>query len=253
MIRRTRRYVASPRQQRSRLAGRLGLRRLATTERKSTDSIAGTTARPADDRAGETNDEPMPDADAAAELDDTQLESEDQTALADDDKPNGPRHRDSTRRIALLFGIAAFIAVVALGAWLGYRTNQTRESQQGHDLFLQAGRQAAVNLTSINYNEVDADLQRITDSSTGAFHDDFRQRAPSFAEFVKQIKSVSQATVSDAAVESVHGDDAQVIVAVKVDTSTAADGSQQPRYWRMRIGVQKVDGTAKVTNVEFVS
>ena len=213
--------------------------------------MAATTATPADDRAGEPNDEAAPDADVAVEFEDTQPASADQVALGDDER-SGPQGRDAADRTALLFGITALIVVLALGAWLGYRTNQIREGQLQNDLFLQVGRQAAIDLTSINYNEVDADLQRIVDSSTGSFRDDFRQRAPSFAEFVKQMKSVSQGSVSAAAVESEHGDDAQVIVTVKVDTSTTAEGPQQPRHWRMRIGVQKADDTAKVTSVEFV-
>lgn len=200
------------------------------SRRKSPHSTAVTTVPPADNRAGETVDEAGPDI----------------------DKRRGLPQAASARRGVLLFGIAALIAVVALGAWLGYRDYETRASQRNHDLFLDVGRQAAADLTSIDYNDVDADLQRITENSTGSFRDDFRQRAPSFAEFVRQIKSISEGTVSEAGVESQHGNEAQVIVAIKVNASSADGGALEQRYWRMRIGVQKVDNTAKVTNVEFV-
>lgn len=253
MSRRRNRYATSARRRRAGLIARVRLRRLAlATRRNPIDSTAVITVPATDDHAVEKNDEAAAQAGATIEPEDTQAESADQSAPADHDKQSGRRQRGSVGRAAVLFGIAALIAVIGLGAWLGYRTGETRESQQRHGLFLQAGRQAAVNLTSINYNDVDAELKRIIDSSTGIFRDDFRQRSPSFAEFVKQIKSISQGTVSEAGVESEHGDEAQVIVAVKVNTSTPTDGSQQPRYWRMRIGVQKVDNTAKVTNVEFV-
>ncbi|MGV0580202.1 hypothetical protein ABQF17_06805 [Mycolicibacterium elephantis] len=192
------------------------------------------------------------DVDTAVEVDDAHPNSSDGVVSAADDKQDRPLRSNSPYRAGLLFCCAALVAVAALGAWLGYRDYGNRANQQRHDLFLQAARQAAVNLTSISYKDVDADLQLIADNSTGSFRDDFRQRAPVFAEFVKQIKSVSEGTVSEVGVESEHGDSAQVIVAVTVQSSSAEGVSQQPRHWRMRIGVQKADSTVKVTNVEFV-
>jgi hypothetical protein len=42
-------------------------------------------------------------------------------------------------------------------------------------------------------------------------------------------------------------------VTVAVRTSTAQGQSQEPRYWRMRVVVKKVDqSAAKVADVEFV-
>ncbi|ORW32876.1 mammalian cell entry protein [Mycobacterium paraense] len=152
----------------------------------------------------------------------------------------------------MIFGLVAVVALGALTGWLGYRDHESWQAHLLHDSFLQAGRQAALNLTSINYNEVDADLGRIIEGATGTFRDDFRQRAPSFAQFVKEAQSVSEGKIVEAAVESEQGDQAQVLVAVVVKTSTSAAHDQEPRYWRMRIGVQKVAGSPKISQVEFV-
>ena len=113
-------------------------------------------------------------------------------------------------------------------------------------------RQAAVNLTTINYTEVDADIQRILNSATGAFHDDFQKRSQPFVDVVKQVQSKSEGTVAEAGLVSETGDEAQVLVAVAVKTSIAAAPEQEPRRWRLRITVQKTADGAKVSNVEFV-
>jgi Mce-associated membrane protein len=160
-------------------------------------------------------------------------------------------HRSGVRA-AIAVGIAIVAALGSLTGWLGYRTYGDRQVQQQHNLFVEVGRQGAVNLTTISYTEADADVQRILDSSTGTFYDDFKKRSQPFVEVVKQAQSKSEGTVTAAGLESQAGDQAQVLVAVTVNTTIASAPEPQPRSWRMRISVQKVSDGAKVSNVEFV-
>ncbi len=143
-------------------------------------------------------------------------------------------------------------ALGALVGWSGYRSYQADQAQQRRDLFLQVGRQAAVNLTTISHTEADADVQRILDSAIGSFHDDFQKRAPAFIEVVKQAQSTSEGTVTAAGLESETADQAQVLVAVSVKTSNAGAPEQAPRAWRMRITAHRDGDSAKVSNVVFV-
>ena len=69
---------------------------------------------------------------------------------------------------------------------------------------------------------------------------------------VKQAQSKSEGTVTSAGLESSDGDRGQVLVAVSVKTSNLGAAEQEPRAWRMRIDVQKVDDEFKVANVSFV-
>jgi Mce-associated membrane protein len=119
-------------------------------------------------------------------------------------------------------------------------------------LFVQAARQGAVNLTTINWNEADADVRRILDSATGTFHDDFAQRSQPFVDVIKQSRSITEGTVTASGLESASENEAQVMVSVSVKTSSAAAPHQDPRSWRMRIAVQKVGDDVKVSKVEFV-
>src|ERR1700761_8399603 len=111
--------------------------------------------------------------------------------------------------------------LAGLAGWLGYRAYEQHEAQAQRNLFVQIARQAAVNLTSISYTEVDTDVQRIIDSSTGAFRDDFQQRSKSFVEVVKAAQSKSKGTVINAGLESQRAGSAQVLVAVSVKARTA--------------------------------
>ncbi|OBB69515.1 Mce protein [Mycobacterium sp. 852014-50255_SCH5639931] len=160
----------------------------------------------------------------------------------------GPRHSPGR---ALVAGGVVVAALTGLSGWLGYQAYQKHEAQAQRDLFVQVARQGAVNLTTINYTEVDADVQRILDLATGAFRDDFEQRSKPFIEVVKAAQSKSEGAVTDAGLESQRGDSAQVLVAVAVKSRTAG-GEEAPREWRMRIEVRSVGNDAKVSNVVFV-
>jgi Mce-associated membrane protein len=160
--------------------------------------------------------------------------------------------RRSAVRFAMAVTLITVLALAGVGGWLGYRAYQTQRAQQQRNLLLQVGRQAALNLTTINYTEADADVARIVDSATGTFRDDFQRRAPAFADVVKLAQSQSRGTVTEAGLVSDDADHGQVLIAVNVNTSLAGTPEPQPRAWRMRIDVQKVGNDLKVSNVEVV-
>ena len=150
-------------------------------------------------------------------------------------------------------GVAIIVALLGLGGWLGFRVHQDNQVQAQRNLYVQVARQTAINLTTINYAEVDADIKRVLDSATGAFHDEFQNRSQPFVEVVKKVQSKSEGSISEAGLLSYAKDQAQVLVAVAVKTSMAgAPPDQEPRRWRMRLTVDKTGDSAKVSNVEFV-
>jgi Mce-associated membrane protein len=186
------------------------------------------------------------DADAA-EIDADETDDETEEAEQAPAKP-----RMSHLRLATIAGLIAVVVMAGLTGWLGYRTYKSHQADEQRKLFLQVGRQGALNLTTIDFQEADKDVQRILDSATGTFYDDFQKRAQPFVEVVKQAQSKSVGTIAEAGLESESDNGAQVLVAVTVKTSNAGAPDQQPRAWRMRISVQKVGNDAKVSNVEFV-
>jgi Mce-associated membrane protein len=155
-------------------------------------------------------------------------------------------------RRALSFGAAAAVTVAAVVGWFGYQAYQCRQADQQRELFLRVGQQGALNLTTISHTEVDADIRRILDSSTGEFHDDMQRRSQPYVDLVKREQSKSAGTITDAGLESVTGDSARVLVSVSVATTTAAVPQTQVNSFRMRIDVQRVADGAKVSKVTFI-
>jgi Mce-associated membrane protein len=160
--------------------------------------------------------------------------------------------RMSHVKLATIVGLVAVVVLAGLTGWLGFRAYKSHQADEQRKLFLEVGRQGALNLTTIDWQEADADVQRILDAATGTFYDDFQTRAQPFVAVVKQAQSKSVGTIAEAGLESESKDGAQVLVAVTVKTSNAGAPDQQPRAWRMRIFVQKVGDDAKVSNVVFV-
>lgn len=213
------------------------------------------------DGAEETESLDTPDAPELVDEDSADAEDK------DIDAADGSEAEDATQRVAkthlptwissipgpIAVSVAVIVALVGLGGWLGFRVHQDRQEQAQRNLYVQVARQTAINLTTINYTEVDADIKRVLDSATGAFHDEFQNRSEPFVEVVKKVQSKTEGTISEAGLLSYTKDQAQVLLAVAVKTSMAgAPADQEPRRWRMRLTVDKTGDGAKVSNVEFV-
>ena len=174
------------------------------------------------------------------------------------DEDVASRHRRpgpglSSLGIAAIVGMVLVLVLGGLCGWLGYRAYQVREANHLRQLFIETGKQGAVNLTTVDYAHAEVDVKRILDLATGQFRDDFSARSGPFIDVVQKARSKSSGTVTEAGLESVSGDEGQVLVAVTV-TSTSLDSTSQPeRYWRMRLTVRNTDDGAKIAKVDFVS
>ncbi len=156
-------------------------------------------------------------------------------------------------RVATAVGLVAVAVFGGLSGLLGYRLYQARQHEQFGREMVDIAKQGATNLTSIDYQHADADVQRILDAASGPFYDDFKARSGPFIDVVKKVKSTSVGTVSEAGLESLNGQEGRVLVAVTVKTTNAGTQQEQPRYWRMRLTVTKHGDEAKVSQVEFVA
>ena len=168
------------------------------------------------------------------------------------DRDSVSRSRRSPTTMAALAGTLMVLALGALVGWLGVHVHHAQQADAQRAELLQAARQGAINLTSVDWQHVDDDVKRIIDSATGAFYEDFSQRAQPFIDVVRQVQSKTTGTVSMAGLESISGNRARALVAVTVETTNT--GEQQPtsKAWRLRIDVQKEGNDVKIANVEFV-
>lgn len=214
------------------------------------EDVSGST--PDVDAAADGPESTTPAADTAEDTGDA--EDFDAAESAEEDtEPAAPKEPMSHVKLATIVGLVVVVALAALTGWLGYRAYESRKAEDLQNLFLQVGRQGALNLTTISHEHAEEDVQRVLDSSTGTFYDDFQARSQPFVQVVKQAQSKSEGKIAEAGIESSDDNEARVLVAVTVNTTNAGAPEQQPRSWRMRITVQKTgEDEAKISNVEFV-
>jgi Mce-associated membrane protein len=163
------------------------------------------------------------------------------------------------RRVPPVSTIAKLAAVAIIGgfAWLSvYMELQHRDATQRRQReadFVAAARQGVTYMTSLDFNKARADVQRLIDTTTGEFRDDFQQRADDFASVVAQAKSITEGTVNGAAIESVDGNSASVLVLATSRITNSPPGKDEPpKTWRLKVTVTEVGGHYKMSKVEYV-
>jgi Mce-associated membrane protein len=203
-------------------------------------------------RAAVASTEPeAPDLDTAAVFED---EAEDEDDEQDDLEEDGHRFKLVWWWPAVAIPVAILVLCGTLFA-SGYFIKQHQEAVALRDLksqFETGARQDVVNLMSLNFNSAQVDLQRVIDSTSGQFHEDFQKSAKDFLSVMKESKVVTTASVSAVAVESMTQDSAVVLVAAVSQVANTASGQPTPRNWRLSVTVNKVNDQIKMSRVEFV-
>lgn len=176
--------------------------------------------------------------------------AEDATAAQHfDDHPRNGRLGASAAAAVV---VTAIVALGALGGWQAVRWQQQEADQSAQTEMVDAARQGAVALTTVDAANIDADVQKILGASTGQFRDDFAQRSQPFVDVVRQAQSKTEGTVTAAGIESMEGGQAIVLVTVTVKTTNVGQPEQEPRSWRMRITIDRGESGAKMSDVQFV-
>ncbi|CDO90790.1 hypothetical protein AWC29_17855 [Mycobacterium triplex] len=195
------------------------------------------------------SDEDVTDADEA----ETEEEVADETA--EDTEPESESARVRWLSLSVAWKAAAIILICAFVGASGYmmwQRHEITERNQRIASFLAGARQGVVNMTSLDFNKAKEDVQRVIDSSTGQFRDDFQQRAKDFTTVVEQSKVVTQGTVNAAAVQSIDGNSALVLVAATSRITNAAGAKDEPRRWRLKVTVTEEGGQYKMSKLEFI-
>lgn len=219
--------------------------------------------------AAETTEE-APDADenatdtGEAKTDDTDADEAEPEEDVSDETPEDAESESKSARswrrvrlppLSVTWKAAVIILICAFTGASGYmmwQRHEITERNQHAANFLAGARQGVVNMTSLDFNRAKEDVQRVIDSSTGQFRDDFQQRAKDFTTVVEQSKVVTQGTVNAAAVQSMDGNSALVLVAATSRITNAAGAKDEPRNWRLKVTVTDDGGQYKMSKLEFV-
>jgi Mce-associated membrane protein len=218
-------------------------------------------AQDEDDTAtAEAADEESPDADAEAEetteySDESDEEASDETAEAAEPESRPAGWRRWVPSLSVTWKIAAIILIICFAGAIGYmawRHHDATEREQRAARFVAGARQGVVNMTSLDFKKAKEDVQRVLDSSTGEFRDDFQQRAKDFTTVVEQSKVVTEGTVNAAALESMDKHSASVLVSATSKITNSAGAKDEPRAWRLRVTVTEDGGQYKMSKVDFI-
>lgn len=158
------------------------------------------------------------------------------------------------RRVLLALGTLTMVlavAVIVLAVQLrGYgRTDDARAAA------LAAARQSALNLTSIDTRDFDADVKRVAESATGAFLSDFQQRVQDkgFRDALTQSQVISEGRIVDAGL--VRSDSRNATVLVVIDTTVRNTATPEGRVnpYRMQLELELRDGRWLTSDLQFVA
>jgi Mce-associated membrane protein len=158
-------------------------------------------------------------------------------------------------RLSRVLAAAAILAICGLlgaSGWMLWHHHTVLAERQRSAAYVAAARQGVVNLTSLDFNKAKEGVQRVLDSATGEFRDDFQRRADDFASVVKDSKAVTQGSVTASAVESMSKDSAVVLVLANERVTNSAGAKDDPRAFRFRVSVVRDGDQLKISKVEFV-
>ena len=164
----------------------------------------------------------------------------------------GVLRRPTRRGIALTVILLISAAALAGAAGIGWQHHQAGEDTARTRTFVDAAELGVVAITSLDYRNVERDVKRIVERSTGEFAKDFTDRSKDFTSVIQKSQVTTKGKVTGAALESIQGDTATVLVAATSEVTNAAGAKQEPRTWRLRVSVTDVNGTVKVSKVDFV-
>lgn len=162
-----------------------------------------------------------------------------------------PRRSWREYRAPIVAGVvvlALLAGVIVFGLqWFGQRGQDAEQ-----DAASASARQIAVNLTSLDYNTIDAQVKQIIDETTGDFRNQFTQNADSFSNVVRVAKVQTTSDVVGSGVQSIGDGKARVLVAVRSTVKNTQAPQGDVRNYRMALDLQDQGGQWLTSNVEFV-
>jgi Mce-associated membrane protein len=156
-----------------------------------------------------------------------------------DEQQSSPisRRIDARRILLVVTALAAVAALVSGVLWLLALNSDSLALSRDRDAALVDARQAAINLNTLDYKNVDAGLALWEQSSTGDVLAEFQKNKAEYAKAVTEAKRSTVATVPDAAVAELDDRAGSARVLVAVDVTVTPEG-QAPVVSRQRLQLQ---------------
>ena len=161
------------------------------------------------------------------------------------------RRTTAPARVAVALAAALLCALLAAGGYMFQRHRAVQRDRDNIAQYSAVARQGVVNLMAINYSSAQADVQRVLDSTTGTFRQQFEDTSKDLVKALQDAKVVTEVSVTGVAVESMTANSAVVLVAATSQRGDPDPQKRDPRTWRAVVTVTRDSGQFKISQIDF--
>ncbi|HET7736172.1 MAG TPA: hypothetical protein VFK52_09380 [Nocardioidaceae bacterium] len=163
----------------------------------------------------------------------------------------------------ILVSLVLLLALPLAGAGvLGWQVVERVQASQDAEAAEQADKDAVraatlqvMNWASVDYQKLDEYFTTVKNGATGEFLEQFEQTEPTLRQGLTENQSIQIPTIPTSGVALLErkGDEAAVLVAIDaVVTNRATKGQPQPRQYRMKATVRRLDDAWLISKLEYV-
>lgn len=159
----------------------------------------------------------------------------------------------------LLFGTggvvvwSVLVGVLLVGATvLAVQARQAQERVDVRQEALQAARQSALNLTSVDGTDIEEDLARVLEGATGTFRTEFEAQADQLRTLLAENEVRAEGTVLEAALTRADESTATALVVVDSLVSNVDAPEGQRRSYRVQLDLERVGARWLTSSLQFV-
>jgi Mce-associated membrane protein len=179
--------------------------------------------------------EQLRDAESDAPETDEPSEPEDSAAESQEQNQTDTPARGRSRRPSLSAAVVVLLLLLSIGTsvFLGWREYQRHQLDSASAAGLQAAKDYAVVLTTLDAKNIDDNYRKSLDGATGEFKDAYSQGATQLRQVLIDNKASGTGVVVSAAIKSATVDKVEVLLFVDQSITNAQNPS--PRIDRNRI------------------
>jgi Mce-associated membrane protein len=155
------------------------------------------------------------------------------------------------RRLLLALCVLGLLLLAALAA-LALQLRSYEQVEADREAAVSAAQQSALNLTSIDNEDFQADVKRVLDGATGAFKTDFEARSKELATVLAENEVASEGKVIDAGLVRYDERNATALVVVDSNVKNVAVPEGRVNTYRMRLTLERQGDQWLTSMLEFV-
>lgn len=144
------------------------------------------------------------------------------------------------------------LALLAGAVASGLDWRRTHAAEDDGDAAVAAARAEVLALTSVSAKTTEDDIDRLLAGATSDFRDELERQTDAFRQALVSADVTSTGEVVSAGLSSLEDAKATVLVAASGTVANAKAKQPEPRNYRMRVDLQKVQDRWLVSGLEFV-